>query len=216
MTIDFYYLLPSAPCRSVLLCGKALGLEFNLKEMDLMGGDHLKPEFLKVNYQHCVPTLVDNGFSLWESRAILAYLVEKYGKDDSLYPKDPENRARVNQMLYFDMGTLYQRFAEYYYPAIFAKAPFSPDGFKKMEDAVGFLNTGLEGRKFAAGDALTIADMALVATVATYDVFKFDFSKYPNVTRWYESCKKTIAGYDEINQKGADQFFEKFGAVLNQ
>ncbi|XP_055679031.1 glutathione S-transferase 1-like [Lutzomyia longipalpis] len=215
MTIDFYYTDISAPCRSILLLGKALGIEFNLKEMDLMAGDHLKPEFVKINYQHCVPTIVDNGFALWESRAILIYLVDKYAKNDSLYPSDPQKRARVNQKLYFDMGTLYQRFAEYYYPPIFAKAHFDPAAFKKMEDAVVFLNTGLEGQKYAAGDSLTIADFALVATIATFDAFKFDLSKYPNVVQWYEMCKKTITGY-EVNQKGADGFMAKYGAALDK
>jgi glutathione S-transferase len=67
--------------------------------------------FFQINPQHTIPTLDDNGFALWESRAILSYLVEKYGKDDSLYPKDVKARAVVNQRLYFDLGTLYQRFA---------------------------------------------------------------------------------------------------------
>ena len=48
------------------------------------------------------------------SRAIMTYLAEQYGKDDSLYPKDPKKRAMVNQRLYFDMGTLYQRFGDLY------------------------------------------------------------------------------------------------------
>jgi len=48
------------------------------------------------------------------SRAILAYLVNQYGKDDSLYPKDPKKRAIVDQRLYFDIGTLYQGLMNYY------------------------------------------------------------------------------------------------------
>lgn len=107
--------------------------------------------FPQINPQHTVPTLVDadENLSLWESRAIMVYLVEKYGKTASLYPSDPKARAVVNQRLYFDLGTLYQRLADYYYPQIFAKAPANPENLKKLEDAVGFLNTFLEGQTYA-------------------------------------------------------------------
>lgn len=50
MTIDFYYTLGSPPCRSVLLTAKALGLELNLKPLELHHGEHLKPEFVKVKF----------------------------------------------------------------------------------------------------------------------------------------------------------------------
>lgn len=62
--MDFYYLPGSAPCRAVQMTAKAVGAELNLKFMNLMAGEHLKPEFIKINPQHSVPTLVDNGFSL--------------------------------------------------------------------------------------------------------------------------------------------------------
>lgn len=207
--MDFYYLPGSAPCRSVLMTAKAVGVELNLKKLNLMAGEHLKPEFVKINPQHTIPTLVDNGFALWESRAILVYLVEKYGKTDSLYPKCPKKRAVINQRLYFDMGTLYQRFAEYYYPQIFAKAPADPEKFKKMEEAVGFLDTFLNGQTYAAGDSLTLADISLVATISTYECAGFDLNKYPNVAKWYKQCKAVTPGID-INQAGADEFKKYF------
>lgn len=60
MTIDFYYTPGSPPCRAVLLTAKALGLEMNLKQLDLHQGEHLKPEFVKVRYVH--DSAVDRGF----------------------------------------------------------------------------------------------------------------------------------------------------------
>lgn len=51
MTIDFYYVPGSAPCRAVLLTAKALGLDLNLKLTDLMAGEQLTPEFLKVRQE---------------------------------------------------------------------------------------------------------------------------------------------------------------------
>lgn len=153
--------------------------------------------------------MVDEGFALWESRAIQIYLVEKYGKTDSLYPKCPKKRAVVVQRLFFDQGTLYQRLADYYYPQIFAKAPANADNLKKLEDAFGFFEIFLEGQTYAAGDNLTIADISLVATVSTVEVLGFDLSKYPNVAKWYANAKATTPGID-INAAGIAAFKAKF------
>lgn len=153
--------------------------------------------------------MVDEGFALWESRAIQTYLVEKYGKTDSLYPKCPKKRAVVNQRLYFDLGTLYARLADYYYPQIFAKAPANPDNLKKVEDAFGFLDTFLDGQTYAAGDSLTVADISLVATVSTAEVLGFDVTKYSNVQKWYANAKATTPGID-LNEAGIKAFKDKF------
>lgn len=56
---------------------------------------------------------MDDGFAIGESRAIITYLANKYGKGKGLYPEDPKARAVVDQRLYFDIGTLYARFADY-------------------------------------------------------------------------------------------------------
>ena len=99
---------------AILMTAKMVGVELNLKKTDLMAGDNMKPEYIKMNPQHNIPTIDDDGFYLNESRAICAYLVNQHGKDDTLYPKDPKVRALVDQRLYFDMGVLYQRFGLVY------------------------------------------------------------------------------------------------------
>lgn len=114
MPIDLYYMDVSAPCRAVMMTAKLIGVELNMKMTNLMAGEHMKPEFLAINPQHNVPTVDDNGFHLNESRAICAYLINQYAKDDTLYPKEPKVRALVDQRLYFDMGVLYQKFGLVY------------------------------------------------------------------------------------------------------
>ncbi|XP_023311254.1 glutathione S-transferase 1-1-like [Anoplophora glabripennis] len=201
MPVDFYYAPGSAPCRAVLLAAKAVGVELNLKPTDLFKGEHLTPEFIKINPQHTVPTIDDNGFALWESRAIMQYLQNQYGKNDSLYPTDPKKRAIVDQRLYFDLGTLYARFGDYFYPVAFGGASFDPEKLEKLNEAFKFLDGFLANSEYAAGDTLTLADLSLVASVSTCEVTGFDLSPYKNVNRWYGKVKETAPGYEEANGK---------------
>ncbi|XP_050325513.1 glutathione S-transferase 1-1-like [Bactrocera neohumeralis] len=200
--MDFYYIIESAPCRSILMLAQSLGVELNRKILSLKNGEHLTPEFLKINPQHTIPTLVDNGHSVWESRAILIYLAEAYGKDDSLYPKCPKKRAVVNQRLFFDLN-LYGCFGDYYYPVARDKQTPVPERLTKLEGQLEFLNTFLDGQTYAANDSLSLADFTLFASVSTFVVCGIDVSKYPNIVSWLENLSKTLPGADE-NQKGCD------------
>ncbi|RZC41136.1 GST N domain containing protein [Asbolus verrucosus] len=97
----------SAPVRSVLMTAAALGIKLQQKVVDLSKQEHLTESFLKLNPQHTIPTLNDDGVVIWDSHAINAYLVGKYGKNDSLYPKDLAKRAIVDQRLHFDSGIIF-------------------------------------------------------------------------------------------------------------
>ena len=69
--MEFYFFPASGPCRSVQLTAKALGLELNKKELNLMEGEHMGEEFLAINPQHCVPTLVDEDLTIWERYLVI-------------------------------------------------------------------------------------------------------------------------------------------------
>jgi len=204
--MDFYYLPLSAPCRAVQMAAKAVGVTLNLKPTDIMKGENRTPEFLKMNIQHAIPTMDDGGFYLNESRAMLQYLANKYGKDDTLYPKEPKARAQVDMKLYFDMGTLYHKFGEAYYPAIFGKTKVDEEKLEKFEEALTFLDEYLTQTKYIAADHLTIADFALASTLATIEATGHDLSKHPKTMAYLAKLKEEIDGYQELNQNGADQF----------
>ncbi|KAK9301184.1 hypothetical protein QLX08_006284 [Tetragonisca angustula] len=202
MPIDVYESAESPPCRLVRLAAAALGVELNLKKISLADLEHVTPEYLKMNPQHTIPTIDDNGFIMCESRAIITYLANQYGKDDSLYPKDPKKRALVDQRLYFDACTLYKASLDYYYPIFIYKAPKDSTKYVAIGTALSFLEKFLEGQDYVAGKTMTLADLAIVVSVSTLEVFSYDLSKYKNVIRWFTRIKSEAPNYED-NDLGA-------------
>jgi len=208
MTIDLYHHPISAPSHAVRMTAVALSVDLNLKLVDLFTGEQMKPEFLKLNPQHGVPVLDDNGFVLNESRAIMQYLANAYGtgQTESLYPKDPKKRAVVDQRLLFDMGTLYKTFAEAYYPTVFYSLAMDDEKVKKLDESLGYLEGFLGKTKYAAGDNLTIADFTIVSSLAKIEAVNHSLKQYPSISNYLAKCKKEIKQHDEINQQGSDVF----------
>lgn len=81
-------------------------ISFLLRPLNLRVGEHLKPEYLSINAAGTVPMLMDGDLKVFDSSAIAIYLVENYAKDDSLYPKDPVQRVKVNEKLFYVSSTV--------------------------------------------------------------------------------------------------------------
>ncbi|XP_017756232.1 PREDICTED: glutathione S-transferase 1-1-like [Eufriesea mexicana] len=189
----------------VLLTAEAIGISLNLKEINLFTGEHLKPEYEQLNPQKAIPFLVDDEYKLSESRAIMSYLADQYGKNARLNPQTVIGRALVNHRLHFDIGTLYRGMKDYYYPVVFGKEKeYNPDRYKPLEGAFDVLDKFLDGQDYVAGRNLTIADLALVATVSTSEVFGFDVEKYANVAKWLDRIKSSAPGYRKANVEGLE------------
>lgn len=92
MTIEFYYGSGSPFAWNVWLVleHKQLPYEFNL--LSLRNGELKTPEYLAINPHGKVPTLIDDGFVLWEALTIIEYLEERY-PDHPVLPPDIKNRA---------------------------------------------------------------------------------------------------------------------------
>ena len=195
----------SPPCRAVLLAADAIGLDLEVRVVDLGKQEQLNDEFGKLNPQHTIPTVDDNGFILTDSHAIICYLADKYAKDDSLYPKDAKKRALVNQYLYFDTGVFFSALKNVLRPVFLGHTNTIPeDKLKVLQNAYGILNKYLEGKKWLLGDSYTLADISSAATASSGTV-AVNLDDYPNVKGWLERCGKELPGYKERNLPGNEQ-----------
>jgi GST-like protein len=78
-----------------------LGLPYEVHALSFDRQEQKAPEFLRINPNGRIPAIVDDGFAVFESGAILLYLAEKTGQ---LLPSDPKGRSLAIQWLMFQMG----------------------------------------------------------------------------------------------------------------
>lgn len=165
---------------------------------------------MKKNPQHTVPTLEDDGEIIYDSHAIVAYLVDKYGSNDQLYPKDLIKRARVNQRLHFDSGILFTRLRAVFEPILFRNELVFPDEKRvAIKQAYDFLEIFLKDDKYLVGNSLTIADLCALPSVTTLDfLVKINEEKYPQLCAWIRRME--TLPYYSLNKEGNDDLEKTF------
>ena len=220
--MDFYTMPISAPCRAVEMTASVVGQEINTKFVDLMKGEQKTPEFLAINPQHCVPTVVDGDVKLWESRSIMRYIVsKKAGLESDLYPvSDLPLRAKIDQLLDYDHGTLYNRFGKWFYPICFHGAKPDSDESKKNKDAIhetlNLMNEHFIQGKFLTGDKLTIADISCAASLTMFKVAKIELEKYEKICSFMKNVENAVPNWDGINKKPMEDFGAWFENALKK
>src|SRR5262245_8386478 len=93
-----YHFPQSQHARRVVSLMEEAGLEYELRHVAMDKGAHRSPEYLAVNPNHQVPTLIDGGVKIHESNAILRYLCAKH-RLTTWYPEDLPSLAKVEQWL---------------------------------------------------------------------------------------------------------------------
>ncbi|KVO01429.1 glutathione S-transferase [Burkholderia ubonensis] len=141
---------------------KELDADFEFISVNLLEGEHKRPEFLRLNPAGKVPVLVDGELVIPESAAIVLYLADKYPQK-ALLPVDLAARAQAYRWVMFAVTELEQplwritRHTMLYPPdkRLPADIALAREDFVNM---AAILDRHLDGRAFIVGDALTVAD----------------------------------------------------------
>ncbi|MET3709330.1 GST-like protein [Sphingomonas trueperi] len=170
-----------------------LGLDYDLHAVNIRKGEQKLPDFVTLNPNAKVPVLVDNDLVLTESAAILVYLAEKTGK---LLPATGEARARVFEQLFFHASGLSPAFGQsgFFQRLAAEPQPLAIERFSaEARRTVAVLDAVLATRRFAAGDAFTIADIAHFGWLWRREFAGVGLEAAPNVARWYAEVEQRPA-----------------------
>jgi GST-like protein len=168
------------------------GLPYHIVPVHLGKDEQFKPEFLRIAPNNKMPAIVDHDpigggepISLFESGAILLYLVEKTGK---LMPQDIRGRMDAMQWLFWQVAGLGPMVGQLiFFKRSSEKIPFAVDRYtKETARLYGVLNKRLADRGYLAGGTYSIADIAAYPWAALYNLFELNLDEFPHVERWLE------------------------------
>jgi len=198
----------STTCRPIMMFAAEQGIPLEMQVVDLFTGEHTKAPYGAINPNRLIPVLEDGNFRLTESSAIMKYLADKAGSP--LYPKDLQQRARVNERMDWINTQLAREFCYgMVYPQIFPQqkrpSPEVQDATLQWgkERAQGWLKVLDEhilgpGNNYLCGDSLTIADFFGAAFLTVGEVVGCSFAAYPNVQRWLGRMK-ALKSWKQVN-----------------
>jgi glutathione S-transferase len=199
-TMKLYVNLMSPNVRRVRLTAAVLGLQLDEKKVDFSKGEQKGPEFLALNLNGQVPTLVDGDFVLSESRAIMQYLASKK-PESGLLPGDERARADVTRWQFWDSSHFSPQLGMLAFQRIL-KAMFGmgePDANKVDEALVNFrrfaavLDKHLDGKRYVVGNSMTLADLTLASSLMYSEQTQAPLGEFPNILGWFSRISDTDA-----------------------
>ena len=189
--MKLYSVQQSNNCRRVNATVAHLGLEVQIVEPAMMAGDLKKPDYLAMNPNGKVPTLVDGDFVLWESRAIMQYLASKKPGNE-LWPNDARRQADIARWQFWEASHLSHGTSPFAFEKLFkpmflkqtADAAALAAGEKEFHLYAPVLDAQLKGKDFILGK-LTLADFSVGACFSFAEPSGLPWGDYAHIRAWW-------------------------------
>jgi glutathione S-transferase len=187
-----YHFPYSQHARRVVSLMVEANLPFTLRHVDMGKGEHRSAEYLAVNPNHQVPTLIDGNIRIHESNAILRYLCAKH-ELAAWYPEDLPARAKVEQWLDWNQCRLSPAVVDIVLNKVFLGPSGDQTaiarGLSTLPELWSILDAGLADTQFLAGSRPTIADLSLASSI-----FQLTFASITptsqNILNWFSRASE--------------------------
>jgi glutathione S-transferase len=195
MSIKFYY-APMSSATPVAWALAELGVPHEAIKFDLKANDQRKPDFLALNPNGKVPTLVVDGTPIFEACAIMQWLGDKYGVEKKVWPafNDP---ARLQAMAWTTwsyvtfggmVGRLFMATTEHLGKE-FQNPAQAEYARKEIDGLLEILDTRLKAKPYLLSSEFSIADLIVASTVGWAAMNKVSLERHANVRGWLERCQ---------------------------
>lgn len=182
----------SGNCLKPLWVAKLVGVDVDWIETSAFDGSTRTPQFLALNAAGQVPVVVlPDGRTLAQSNAIMLYLAE----GSRLVPVDAYDRARMFEWLFWEQYSHEPYIAVCRFQMVYLKKPaadLDPDKVKRGQAALARMEQHLSASRFLAGEALSLADVSLLAYTRVAHEGGFDLTGYPSVRRWIGEAEAAL------------------------
>ena len=198
-----------------------LGLEYQLHKIILQDQQQKEAGYVAINPNGRIPTLVDDGFAVFESGAIMIYLAEKTGR---LMPTDVKGRSEVIQWLMFQMSGIGPMMgqANVFFRTMEEKIPAAISRYQNESRRLfEVLDNQLDHSEWLATD-FSIADIANWCWVRLYFWSGVSLDGLDNLQRWLEAmearpaCQKGIAVPEPLILPTDEAGVEKISAGISR
>jgi glutathione S-transferase len=168
-----------------------LGVPYERVPIDMKSRQHKSPEYLKINPNGKIPSLVDGDFIIWESMAINTYLAAKH--NSPLQGQNAKETGLIQQWSYWSILEVQKHAVEWLIQVMFVPTERKdPSIIEKAQKALTplmtILNQSLENKKYLVGDRFTLGDLHVASTVNIIVGLGWSLKDTPNVSAWHKAC----------------------------
>jgi glutathione S-transferase len=184
-----------------------IGQPYQLVDKSTRADDLQTSEYLRLNPNARIPTLVDGDVVLWESMAINLYLAQKY--DGPMHCQDAAVLGLAAQWSFWAMLELEHLLLNLLeHRALLAEFSRDPSAVERNElllkRPLKVLNDALAGRGHLAGTGFTVADLNVASILVWAKMARLDFTAYPDLKRWQDACLARPA-YGRLRERSSRQ-----------